>query len=390
MALLSTVLVGFVGLVIDGGEIASRQQGVQGVADGAAVTAAYGIGRQNASLATATTLAQNVPVRVGFPATDLTMSYLNAAGVVTVTPSLVRTVQAVVADTRPTYFVAVIGIPSVQVTATARATVWPACVLCVGAATGTALSLNASSTVTVTGGPVVVNSNATPAITLGNSAKLTAPVITFATGGSYTVGTGTTLTPTPVAGPTFTDPFAGLPAPSVAGAPKAFNSGGNGNISPGNYTTITVNSGDTITMLTGTYVVSGFFDVAGTLLTGAGGVIVYFVCPAGPCSGAGTGGYLGVVGGTATITAATSGIYAGISVLSDPGDKSLEGTFNGALTVNGAYQTPAMPFQLFGSADSVTFKGITVLSTLVLGATSELVTVNVPSSGTFANPGLLP
>jgi hypothetical protein len=393
MALLSTVLVGFVGLVIDGGEVASRQQALQGVADGSAVTGAYAIGKQGASLATATTVAQNVPTRVGFPASDLVMSYLDGTGAVTATPSLVRTVKAVVTDTRATYFVALIGIPTVQVTATAKATVGsvtPACALCVNSATGNSLHLGASSTVTVTGGPVVVNSTGNPNISLGNSASLTAPAITMA-GGGYTVGTGTTLTPTPVVGSPFTDPYAGTATPVGAGAPKAFTSAGSGNLSPGVYTSIFVSQGNTITLLTGTYVVTGRFDVDGTLLTGAGGVIVYFTCPIAPCSGAGAGGYFSLNNSAAaTITAQTSGTYAGIAVLSDPGDKSGDTTNDGKLTVNGAYDAPAKAFSLTNNGDWANFGGITVVKSLNLATSGTSVTVNAPSSGASGIPALAP
>lgn len=392
MALLSTALVGFVGLVIDGGEVASRQQALQGVADGAAVTGAYAIGKQSASLATATTLAQNVPTRVGFAASVLAMSYLDASNAPTATPSLVRTVQAVATDTRATYFVAVIGIPTVRVTATARATVGsvaPACALCVNSATGNSLHLSASSTVTVTGAPVVVNSTSSPNISLGNNAKLTAPAIIMA-GGGYTVGTGTTLTPTPVTGSAFTDPYAGMPVPVGAGAPQAFNSVASGNLSPGVYTSITVNQTHTVTMLTGTYVVTGKFDVEGTLLTGAGGVLVYFTCPGAPCTGTGVGGHLDVNNSSlATITAQSSGIYKGIAVLSDPGDKTGDRTNDGKVTVNGAYDAPAKAFTLTNSSDSASFGGITVVNALNLSSSATTVTVTAPSSGSSI-PALAP
>ena len=145
-------------------------------------------------------------------------------------------------------------------------------------------------------------------------------------------------------------------------------------------------------MLAGIYVVTGKFDVEGTLLTGAGGVIVYFTCPTAPCSGAGVGGYFDVNNtALATITAQSSGTYNGIAVLSDPGDKSGDRINDGQVTVNGAYDAPAKSWTLTNNSDSITFGGVTVVSMLILGASGTSVTVTAPSSGGSGSiPALAP
>jgi len=53
-AILMTVLVGFTGLAIDGGEATAQQELVRNAADGASLAAAYGVGVRGDTLAAAT------------------------------------------------------------------------------------------------------------------------------------------------------------------------------------------------------------------------------------------------------------------------------------------------------------------------------------------------
>lgn len=176
VAILSGVLAGFVGLVIDGGQVVAQQQLARSAADGAALAGAYAIARQGASLPAATSLARQVVSQDGLPVADLTLTYLDSTGAVTANAASTANVRAVVTDARSTYFISVLGIRSVQVSATAQASTGP-CAMCVMPASRTSLTIGASSTGTVTGAPLVVNSTASPNIQLNSSAALSAPSI---------------------------------------------------------------------------------------------------------------------------------------------------------------------------------------------------------------------
>ena len=119
-AILVVVLIGFVGLVVDGGEAASQQQLVRNAADGAALGAAYSL-QQGSTIAAATALAGQVLTADSLPGGDLAMTYLDAGGSVTAVAANVRTVRAVVTDQHRTFFVGALGINNLQLAATAEA-----------------------------------------------------------------------------------------------------------------------------------------------------------------------------------------------------------------------------------------------------------------------------
>jgi len=225
-ALLITVLIGFVGLVVDGGEASNEQQIVRSAADGAALAGAYAIAKGSATTA-ATTRAQQVLLAVPLPAADLTMSYLDSGDSATTVTASVVTVRAVVADSHRTYFLTALGVPTLLLTAIAEAKsaggggAAAACAVCLMGATGTTLTERNSASMTITGGPLQVNSNGTPALSQSNGASLTAPSIAVV--GSVAQGTGT-IAPAPVTGGSaIPDPLAAIPVPVVAGAGRNVN-----------------------------------------------------------------------------------------------------------------------------------------------------------------------
>jgi len=167
-AILMTVLVGFTGLAIDGGEATAQQELVRNAADGA-------------SLAAATAQAGNVVTADGLPASDLTLSYLDSGGAATVVPASVATVRAVVAHSSSTFFLGAVGIRNIRVTASADASTAASggaagstpCALCVMKATTTTFATGTSDVVTLSG-PIQMNSTAGQAINLGGSTSVTA------------------------------------------------------------------------------------------------------------------------------------------------------------------------------------------------------------------------
>lgn len=375
IALLSLILVGFVGLVIDGGEVAATQQQASAAADGAALAAGYGVTLSGATIASATTLAGDVMTENGLPTSELTLSFYDSGGAVTGNAGSVASVSARVAHPMRTFFMSVLGVHTVTVSAAATASV-PAsgssCALCVMAGSGTTLGALPSSVVQVTGGRLTINSTGNPALALGNNASVTAPSVVIV-GGHYFLGPGASVSPAPITGTAATDPLAARAAPVVSGAPVAYSSpnAGSGSVSPGVYSSITVNGAYALTLNPGTYVVTGSIDVAGGSLTGSG-VTIYLACPGYPTTcgsgggGGGGGGSLNISGGTATITAPSSGTYSGIAVWADPNDNGSSTVSAGALTVNGMFDAVLMPFLTTSSNLSVTFNGVTLLYSIGL------------------------
>jgi hypothetical protein len=401
IALLSAVLVGFVGLAIDGGAIASRQSQAQSAADGAALTAADAVSRGQQTTAAATVLALDLVAATSLPAADLALSYLDTSGVATANITLIRSVTAVITDDRPTYFLKALGVPTVRVMATGKSTVYglpnaAPCALCVLAAAGNSLSLGNSATLAVTGAPVAINSTGNPNLSLASSSSFTAigQSITYPTGGTV-VNAGTTLSPAPVIGPLVSDPFSRIAVPVGVGAQTSFNSSGNSALAPGVYTSITVNPADTVTLSAGVFVLTGTLSIRGTLLTAAGGVVFYLRCPGAPnpvaCPvGGGPGGRFSLTsGGVGTISAAATGLFRGMAVIADPLNNATSSTNSGTITFNGTYRAPLMTFSTLRGGDRATFNSQVIVANLLLNATSNA-TVTWTALGNYASPALIP
>jgi len=318
-ALLIPALTGFVGLAVDGGEAANEQQIVRSAADGAALAGLYAIANGSATTA-ATTLAQQLLVAVPLPIADLTMSYLDAGGSPTIVTANVVTVRAVVADSHTTFFLRALGVPNLLLTATAEAKgggsggAAAACAVCLMGATGTTLSERNSASMTITGGPLNVNSNGVSAIDQDNGAALTAPSITVV--GGVLKGTGT-ITPSPVtSSAAILDPFAAIPVPALVGAAANFTApAGTSALAPGVYSTVTVNAGSTLTFSPGTFVILTELNVNRGAVNG-GGVTLYLGCAAypTPCAVGASGAFINVASGSLTLAppaAGTPGLMPG-------------------------------------------------------------------------------
>lgn len=381
-ALLSAVLLGFLGLVVDAGQLAAAQQAGQSAADGAALTAVYSISTGSTEAA-ATTAAGNVLTAVGLPPSALSLAYLDSSGSPTANASSVATVQATVSQARATFFLGALGIRAFTATATASASLaesGTACALCVMAAFGTAFSEGASAQVQVTGGAVVVDSTGNPNLSLASGASLNAPAVTIA-GGAYSLGSGATIMPAPVVGAVASDPLAGLAEPSVGGTASNYvsPSSGTGSILPGVYSGITVSGRYRLRLQPGVYVLTGPLEGAGGTVTGSG-VLIYLACPSYPSGCGGPGAYVGVGSGSINLSAASSGTYAGVAVFADPGNTATNTVGSGTLTLTGSLYGASMPLALTQSGDSATVNGQLVAASVSVAPSSQLTVAYSASS----------
>ncbi|HEY8679953.1 MAG TPA: pilus assembly protein TadG-related protein [Candidatus Dormibacteraeota bacterium] len=366
-ALLITALTGFVGLAVDGGEAANEQQIVRSAADGAALAGLYAIANGSATTA-ATTLAQQVLIAVPLPIADLTMSYLDAGGSPTIVTANVVTVRAVVADTHTTFFLRALGVPNLLLTATAEAKrggsggAAAACAVCLMGATGTTLSERNSASMTITGGPLNVNSNGVSAIDQDNGAALTAPSITVV--GGVLKGTGT-ITPSPVtSSAAILDPFAAIPVPALVGAAANFTApAGTSALAPGVYSTVTVNAGSTLTFSPGTFVILTELNVNRGAVNG-GGVTLYLGCAAypTPCAVGASGAFINVASGSLTLAPPAAGTYAGLTVFADRNNIATDTFAGSAVTVTGTWYSVLEPLVDATNADSISFGQLVIAS----------------------------
>jgi len=393
VCLLLAVLAGFLGLVIDGGGVAAEQQLVRNAADGAALAGGYSVFREATTLAAATATAQLVVVADGLPSGDLTMAYLDAGGVATGTPSLVRTIRSTVTDARRTTFLSVLGIATTQIGALAQvagaAGVAAPCALCAMSASTTGVTLLNSSQLTITGGSLIVNSTATPNIDVRKFATLTAPSIVEVVNTASNSGT---IAPAPISGSAVADPHPTAPAPSVAGSAVAYTApAGSATISPGVYSQITVATGSALTLAAGVYVITGPVNLSRGSITGSG-VMIYLACSGYPaiCPPSTSGAALNFTGGTFNLSPPTSGTYAGMTVFADRNNSAPIALASTTLTVTGTWYTIGMDMQQTHIGDTLNLGETDVASVSIKNSTVLTVAyVQSQSFGGGSGPGPL-
>ncbi|MDQ6917927.1 MAG: pilus assembly protein TadG-related protein [Candidatus Dormibacteraeota bacterium] len=390
-ALLITALTGFVGLAVDGGEAANEQQIVRSAADGAALAGAYSIGK-GSTIANATILSGQVLAAVPLPASDLTMTYLDSAGTVTAVPASVAKVRAVVIDNHTTYFLTALGVPTLRLTATAEAnvpgpsggTVAP-CALCIMGPSGSTINESTSSSVIVTGGIFVANSDTQ---TFNNNSSLsdsaTPTSLIYFGGNNNNSGSGVTITPAPIVRAGIADPLSAIPVPVVAGAAAASYTApaGASNLTPGVYSTVTVPATATLTLLPGTFVFTTLLNITGGTVIGSG-VTLFFACAAyqTACGNGASGGHLTMSLGSLTLSPPTSGTYFGLTVFADR--KNVAGnTFSqGTVNVTGTWYTLLEAVSDTHTGDSPNFGQMAIASLTI--ANNDVVHVSESSTTSY-------
>lgn len=340
IAVLMVALLGFAGMVIDYGQITNKHRQTQNAADAAAQSAAYEI-YAGQSEATGTTQATTAIQQHGYTAGNLTtLQYLDASGQPTTIAANVQFVHSVVSETFKTLLLGLVGIP--QATTNAAATVktgsgTPPCVLCVLNPTKTgAMTNNGNPSISVTGGGIVVDSNAGQAAIMNGNPSVTASSIGIV--GNYLLNGNPTVSPTPQTGiAPVPDPLANVPAPATSGpnyGAITLNGNGSMTIQPGIYSQIIVNGNGTLNLQPGTYVITGSLILNGNPTIIGTGVTVYFTCSGytstatQPCNGSPGAGLTLNGNPTYQLTAPTSGVYQGLTVFYDR-------TNTAGLTLNG-------------------------------------------------------
>ncbi len=245
-------------------------------------------------------------------------------------------VEATVSKPEPTYFLRVLGVSTMTVSARAVAYEGngPNCIYVLNPSASGAFSANGNVTVNSGCGLLVDSSSSTGLSVVGN-VSITAPTIGVV--GGYSAGGSTSLTPTPKTGViAASDPLAYVPAPTVGScAHTNFSLSGNNGSSSSPYQLyagtycggITIHGNAVLNFNAGTYVLAGggMSISSNTTMTGTG--ITFY-------NTTGTGGYGAISfdgNAQANISAPTSGPLVGILFFQD---RSIPGTAAGS-TITG-------------------------------------------------------
>ena len=352
-------LLAFVGLAIDVGQLRYARLQLEAATDAAALAAALEISYCGGSsgcsvMQTAATqaLAEN-----GLPGStvllqcapnsgaDLTLAINSgpcAMGSTTNDPNFgnMNYVEAVVTKVQPTYFIRVIGIPSIKIAARAEAVMGnsPFCLDTLGTS-GTTFQSNGGILTASCG--ILVNSSGASAFA-SNGGSITASTISVHGG---TRINSTSMSPQPITNaPALPDPLSWVPTPPPGGcaytSTYVINSG-SATLYPGTYCGGILINGGSAYFSPGVYTLKGSgLQVNGGSITGDGGVTFYLA-----------GGSAMFAGSSSIdLVAPTTGTYAGILFFQDPSDTSTATINGGPGTVfQGALYFPGAAMQLNGA-----------------------------------------
>jgi hypothetical protein len=363
-------LLAFLGLAIDVGYQQYVKVRMQTAADAAALGGALELraGGTGNLLASARADAASNGFTDGQNSVTITVNNPPATGYST---SDGTAVEVLISQTVPTSFMAVLGFTSGTVKARAVARVGRGSTTCfylLDSKMSNALSVTNGVNVSSSCG-IMVDSSSTTALTASGGASLTAPYIGVT--GKSSVSNGATVSPAPTQGVSpAADPLSYLTPPAVGACTYNHYTIGGGatvTLNPGTYCSgLTISNGATVTFTSGTYIMKGggLTFSGGARVTGDG-VMFYNTYAAGyPFAP-----FIFDNGTFETLTAPTTGPYAGILLYQDPTVVSAAaGSFAGGnkATLTGALYFPNAALSFSNGvgaaytiivADSISFVG---------------------------------
>jgi hypothetical protein len=410
---MSILLIGALGLAIDGGQMyahrqmaqaaadAAAQAGIMNILDGTNATSAHPFGTGTPPIASSvctTTDARTPCVYArdnGFGGTSsdtVTLSFPATVSGVALSSATVPAFAVTVQRTLKTGLIRFIGAGATS-TITAKATaglvgtVSPDCVYSLDPSAQNAFQATNGATVALSGCAIAVNSTNSDALTVSGGSIVSASAITVAGGVSISNGGSTTPAPTTGAA-SAADPLASLPSPAVGACNYTNYSPGWGTwaLTPGVYCGgINISNGATATFAAGTYIINGgsLTLVGGTTDTGSG-VMFYLT---------GTNATYGSVnisnGANVTFSGPTSGPYMGVVFYQNRSiTSSVNATFSGGVSMKltGTLYFPTTSV-LFSNGSSVSnvYTAIVAKQVSFTGGTSLQYDATGLKTGLFSN-----
>ncbi|WP_405361700.1 hypothetical protein OG535_28130 [Kitasatospora sp. NBC_00085] len=246
-------------------------------------------------------------------------------------------------------------------------------------------------------GSILVNSTNSQAALVSGATSVTATGGTIggpAAPAGFATSAGGSYSPAPTNQPAVTDPYAALAQCPAAAAcpttpslpyPVVNHVTGNQTISPGVYTSISSLAG-TLTLNPGTYVVTTALTISGGKLVG-NGVTIYLACLTYPVACAapiGGASFTDQTGGKSTLSAPTTGAFAGLSIIADRNNTApVTVSGNGSwITGGGAIYTAAGKLAA-ASGGKASFTRAVVDTVETSGSNSSQLTV-IPTTGTLS------
>jgi titin len=226
-------------------------------------------------------------------------------------------------------------------------------ILVLNATASGALGVSGNASINIPGN-LVVDSSSKSALTEAGNASITAASIQVV-GGVSTSGSAT-LTPAATTGAaSVADPLAGLTGPSTTGLTNYGSvsySKGSYTLNPGIYTSIKASGNASLTLNPGLYLIEGGgFTVTGNASVSGSGVTLYNTSSTYPSS---TGSYGGITlggNGTISLSAPTSGPYAGVVIFQPSANtRAISMGGNAAAGLSGTIYAPAALAYFSGNA----------------------------------------
>ena len=372
------VLLGFVALAIDVGQLLYTKVQLQTAADAAAFAGALEIQQcgSTANCAIMQTAAKAAMTENGMTpdAFDIQCAAVSATGTsLTLNngpcalgsgdPSFGNSnyVEAVVTKHEPTIFAGILGIRTVDVMARAEAGLVSSdyCLYVstgnTGAGAGTVMTMNSGGQLDATCG-IIDDSGATSALWLNSGSHLSATTIDVH--GTYSFNNGAQYSPTPTNyAAAVADPLSWVPQPTVSGCTNLQPVSSKGQVlNPGTYCGVTLNSGASLMLNPGMYVMNGYINVgSGATLSGSG-VTLFF--PSGTMQMNS--------GSTVNITAPSSGTYAGILLFQSPSNSAGMNLNSGSASLwQGAIYLPGASLTINSGGNAAAYTIIDVKSLII-------------------------
>jgi len=405
---MSVLLIGVLGLAIDGGQMYAQRQmaqaaadsaaqaGIMSILDGTNITSAHPFGTGTPPIASSPCITLTDPRTPcvyarynGFGATSadvVTLSYPSTVSGATLTSDTVPAFTVTVQRTLNTGMIRFIsGAATVNITAKAIAGlvggVSTDCIYVLDPSASAAFTANNGADVVVNGCAIAVNSTSSSAAIL--SATVSAPELDLV-GNCSCSGTYPTVVP---GQPPVADPFASLPAltPGACLFTSMYSPPSNTTLSPGTYCGgITVSNGVSgVTFGAGTYIINGGGMTFGGDITTSGSNVMFYLT--------GTNANYGSVtianGVNVTFSAPSSGPYLGVLFFQNRSiTSSNNATFEGGATMQmtGSLYFPTTDVA-FGNGSSVASYSTAIVAKQV----SFVGGVNIKYDPTGLKTGLL-
>jgi uncharacterized repeat protein (TIGR03803 family) len=253
-----------------------------------------------------------------------------------------------------------------------------------------AVSVSGNATITIPGN-LIVDSSSTKALTESGNAKIAANSIQVV--GGVSQSGNATLSPAATIGVTVVaDPLAGRTGPSITGVTNYGSVSLSGNktqtLNPGIYTSISASGNASMTLSSGIYIIEGGgFTVTGNASVSGSGVMIYNTGSNYPSNGGNFGGITLSGNGTVSLTAPTSGTYAGIVIFQPSANtRAISLSGNAANGLTGTVYAPAALLTLSGNA---TLNGAVVVNQLSLSGNANSTLSVDGSNGSSGTAGQL-